>query len=223
MNVKLFIKQAAGTLVFFAVIFFSAGKFLYWPGIIYVVLGLVMLILSYTVLLPDRELLEERSKVHSDSKKWDKNILLLSFVATIAMYATAGFDSGRFHWSPGFHPALTATGVFLTAAGQFLFLLAQKQNRFFSSTVRIQYERDHTVCDSGLYRFVRHPAYMGNLIQYLGFPLLFGSVWSCIPVAFSVILLLIRTRLEDRTLLAELTGYRIYADRVGYRIVPFVW
>ena len=66
--------------------------------------------------------------------------------------------------------------MIFTALGQLLFLIAQKQNKFFSSTVRIQTDRDQTVCETGLYKIVRHPAYLGSIIQSLGFPLLFGSL-----------------------------------------------
>jgi protein-S-isoprenylcysteine O-methyltransferase Ste14 len=135
----------------------------------------------------------------------------------------AGFDSGRYHWSPWFHPGLHATGIAMTLAGQLLFLIAQKQNKFFSSTVRIQTDRGHFVCDTGLYTVVRHPAYLGSLIQVIGFPLMFGSLWSMIPVGISVILLIIRTCLEDKTLHLELNGYSGYAMKTRYRLIPYLW
>lgn len=217
------IKHFAGTLVFFAVIFISAGKLLYCQGLVYVALGLFMAMLNYTVFRIDPELLKERSKPGEGTKPWDKTILGLSFLATIGMYIIAGLDSGRWHWSPEFPLILTLTGIILTATGQLLFLIAQKQNRFFSSTVRIQSDRGHTVCDTGLYSFVRHPAYLGSLIQSLGFPLIFGSLWSILPVCLSIILLITRTSLEDKTLLSELTGYPEYSLKTRYRIIPFVW
>jgi len=48
------------------------------------------------------------------------------------------------------------------AGGQLLYLVAQHQNKFFSSTVRIQEDRGHTVYQKGIYRMVRHPAYLGS-------------------------------------------------------------
>ena len=223
MKTSYIIKHFTGTLVFFLIIFISAGKLIYWPGLIYVILGLIMGILNYTLLKPDSELLAERAKPGEGSKKWDKLILLLSFLATISMYIIAGLDSGRYQWSPGFHRSLTLTGIVLTATGQLIFLLAQKQNKFFSSTVRIQTDREHTVCDTGLYKIVRHPAYIGLIIQSVGFPLLFGSLWSIIPVGLLIILHLVRTFLEDNTLKAELKGYMEYSVKTPYRIIPYIW
>ena len=142
---------------------------------------------------------------------------------TLSMYIVAGLDSGRYRWSPDFHPALVVTGIIFTAAGQLLFLVAQKQNKFFSSTVRIQKERGHTVCDTGLYKLVRHPAYFATVIQAAGFPLLFGSVWSIIPVFVIIALQFIRTSFEDKKLREELPGYSEYSLKTRYRLLPFIW
>ena len=223
MKANYLIKQVIGTLVFFVIIFISAGKLFYWQGLTYVALGLIMMLLSQTVFAIDTELLKERSKPGENTKKWDKAILGLSFLVTISMFIVAGLDSGRFHWSPDFHWSLYLIGVILTGLGQLLFLIAQKQNKFFSSTVRIQTDREHTVCETGLYKIVRHPAYMGSIIQSLGFPLLFGSLWSIIPISLSIILLIVRTDLEDKTLKNELKGYIEYSKKTRYKIIPYVW
>jgi protein-S-isoprenylcysteine O-methyltransferase Ste14 len=217
------LKHFVGTFLFFTIIFISAGKLIYWQGLVYVTIGLVMGILNYTVFSIDSELLAERSKPGEGTKKWDKTILGLSFLTAISMYITAGLDSGRYHWSPDFHWCLYLIGIMLTISGQLLFLIAQKQNKFFSSTVRIQTNREHVVCETGLYKVVRHPAYMGSVIQSLGFPLLFGSLWSIIPIGFSLILLITRTALEDKTLKDELKGYSEYSEKTRYRIIPFIW
>jgi protein-S-isoprenylcysteine O-methyltransferase Ste14 len=216
-------KPLIATLVFFAIIFISAGRIDYWQGWIYVAVGLVMFLLGQTVFRLDTGLLAERAKPGAGAKQWDKMILGLSFLATVAMYVIAGLDSGRYHWSPEFHWSLYLLGIIFTASGQLIFLIAQKQNRFFSSTVRIQTDRDHVVVDTGLYSVVRHPAYLGSLIQLMGFPLLFGSLWSLIPVGISIILLVSRTFLEDKTLKKELVGYGEYSGKIRFRLVPYMW
>jgi protein-S-isoprenylcysteine O-methyltransferase Ste14 len=223
MKTSYILKHFAGTFIFFLILFFSAGRIDYWQGVIYVIIGLIMGTLNYTVLKPDSELLTERTKPGEGSKKWDKVLLGLSFLLTITMFIIAGLDSGRYHWSPDFHWSLSLTGIILTASGQLLFLLAQKQNKFFSSTVRIQTDRDHTVCDTGLYRIVRHPAYLGSIIQSIGFPLLFGSLWSIFPISMLIVLHITRTYLEDKTLIKELKGYPEYSNKTRYKIIPYIW
>jgi len=223
MKKSLFIKQTVGTLLFFAIIFISAGSLHYWQGWVYVTIGLFMSILNYTAFKLDSDLVSERSKPGEGAKSWDKFILGLSFLATIILYITAGLDSGRFHWSPDFHWSAYFSGIILTIAGQLLFLVAQKQNKFFSSTVRIQTDRGHTVCETGLYKVVRHPAYLGSIIQMTGFPLLFGSLWSILPVCISIVLFVTRTILEDRTLKNELKGYIEYSYKTRYKLIPYIW
>lgn len=223
MKASYVIKHIVGSLVFFSILFISAGRLNYWQGIIYVALGLIMATLNYTVFKIDPELLKERAQPAKDTRKWDKAILGLSFLVTISMYAVAGLDSGRYHWSPEFPRSITVLGIALTAAGQLMFLVAQKQNKYFSSTARIQTDRQHTVCDKGLYHIVRHPAYLGMMIQSAGFPLLFGSIWSIVPIGLMMVLLITRTCLEDRMLLNELKGYMEYSERTEYRILPHVW
>lgn len=216
-------KHLTGTIFFFLILFLSAGRINYTEGIIYLVISLVMFVLNYTLLKPDPELLEERSKPAEGTRAWDKKILGISFLVTICMYITAGLDSGRYLWSPDFHPVLLYTGIIFTVSGQLLFLIAQKQNRFFSSTVRIQHDRNQAVCNTGLYSFVRHPAYMGSVIQAAGFPLLMGSTWSIIPAGFLVFLTVVRTYMEDNTLKNELKSYIEYSEKVKYRFIPFFW
>lgn len=223
MKTNYLLKHLAGTLIFFMIIFVSAGRIDYWQGLIYVIIGLITFLLNYTVLRIDPELLNERSKPGEGTKKWDKTILGLSFLVTICMYITAGLDSGRYHWSPEFHWTIYLLGVILTISGQLIFLIAQKQNKFFSSTVRIQSNREHIVCETGLYKIVRHPAYLGSVIQSLGFPLLFGSFWSIIPIFISIVLIITRTILEDKTLKNELKGYPEYSDKTLYKLIPYVW
>jgi protein-S-isoprenylcysteine O-methyltransferase Ste14 len=223
MKTNYLIKHFFGTFLFFTIIFISAGRIYYWQGLVYVIIGLIMGLLNYTVFRIDSELLKERSKPGDGTKKWDKIILGLSLLVTISMYVIAGLDSGRYHWSMNFHWSLYLLGIILTISGQLLFLIAQKQNVFFSSTVRIQTDREHKVCETGLYKIVRHPAYLGSVIQSLGFPLLFGSLWSIIPVCLMIILLITRTNLEDKTLKNELKGYVEYSDKTRYRILPYVW
>lgn len=94
---------------------------------------------------------------------------------------------------------------------------------FFSSTVRIQDEKDHAVCNIGLYRVVRHLGYLGMLMSLLAFPLVMNSYWAFIPAASAAVLLVARTVLEDRLLKADLPGYADYAGRTRWRLVPGIF
>jgi len=89
--------------------------------------------------------------------------------------------------------------------------------------VRLQSDRGHSVISSGPYRWVRHPGYAGALLAYLFVPVLLDSLWAFIPTMITVGLYVVRTALEDRFLQQNLDGYRDYATRVRYRLLPGVW
>ena len=220
---QLFIKSLIGTLFFLFILFISAGRINYWQGWLYATICIVSVLLNSFALKDKDELAAERSGAKSGTKSWDKIIIGLSTVTLIITYIVAGLDSGRFQWSPGFHWSINTIGVILILLGEVIFLMAQKQNKFFSSLMRIQTDRGHTVCDTGIYKIIRHPAYFGNIITAIGIPLILGALWGFIPSAVSVLLTIIRTSLEDKTLINELDGYRDYTYKTRYRLLPYIW
>jgi protein-S-isoprenylcysteine O-methyltransferase Ste14 len=107
--------------------------------------------------------------------------------------------------------------------GMAITIWAQAVNRFFEPGVRIQTERGHHVVDTGPYAIIRHPGYFAACILFAGTALSLGSWWALGPTAVVVLLLLLRTAWEDRTLKAELPGYADYAQRVRFRWVLGLW
>lgn len=222
-DLRLFIKSLAGILFFLVILFISAGRMDYYQGWIYSALSLFGLAIDLALTGSDIDLRRERSKPPKDAKQWDKRILALSALITVAAYIVAGLDSGRYQWSPRLHWGVFILGIVLIVGGQVLFLISKKTNKFFSSVVRVQYGRGHTVCNTGLYNVVRHPGYLGMIASWAGFPLVLGSLWSFIPIAVAIILLVVRTSLEDNTLRDELAGYGQYIQKTRYKLVPGVW
>jgi protein-S-isoprenylcysteine O-methyltransferase Ste14 len=158
-----------------------------------------------------------------NAKAWDKILAPLMAVSIVfPMVIVAGLDH-RYYWSPEFPLWLSVVGFVFIAFGYTFAAWAMAENRFFSSVVRIQADRGHVVCDTGPYRFVRHPGYAGSILPLLGIVLALGSVWALIPAAVASIISVIRTVLEDQTLQEELPGYRDYAQRVRYRLIPWIY
>ena len=170
-------------------------------------------------------LLAERQNIENiqNAKAWDKVLAPLMAVSIVfPMVIVAGLDH-RYNWSPEFPLWLIVIGFILISLGYAFAAWALAENRFFSSVVRIQTDRGHVVCDSGPYRFVRHPGYAGNILPLFGIVLALGSVWTLIPAAVASIITVIRTALEDQTLQEELPGYRDYARRVRFRLIPGIY
>ncbi|MDD8018103.1 MAG: isoprenylcysteine carboxylmethyltransferase family protein [Bacteroidota bacterium] len=223
LKIKFALNAFISSLAFSIILFISAGRIDYPQGWIYLFTTLVTAFMNVVTIQSDSELMSERTKAGEGTKPWDKVILGLSFLLFIATMVIAGLDSGRYQWSSPAGRSVNAAGVCLMIAGQIIFLSARKKNKFFSTVVRIQKELGHTVCDSGLYKVVRHPGYLGMMISSVGIPFILGSVWSSVPVVASIILLLVRTILEDKTLIEELEGYAEYAKKTRRKLIPWVW
>ena len=158
-----------------------------------------------------------------NAKAWDKVLAPLMAVSiSYPMVIVAGLDH-RYHWSPEFPLWLIVIGFILITFGYAFASWALAENRFFFSVMRIETDRGHVVCDSGPYQFVRHPGYAGNVLALFGIVLALSSSWTLIPAAVALIISVIRTGLEDQTLQEELPGYRDYAQRVRYRLIPGVY
>jgi len=170
-------------------------------------------------------LMAERQNIENirNAKAWDKVLAPLMAVSVgYPMVVVAGLDH-RYKWSSEFPLWLIALGFILILLGYSFATWALAENRFFSSVVRIQADRGHVVCDSGPYRLVRHPGYAGNIFALFGMVLALNSVWTLIPATVASIIAVIRTALEDQTLREELPGYRDYARRVCYRLIPWIY
>jgi protein-S-isoprenylcysteine O-methyltransferase Ste14 len=116
---------------------------------------------------------------------------------------------------------LRVAGLVLFVTG-FAFRLAaiHQLGRFYSHKVRRA--DGHRVIDSGPYRMVRHPAYLGVITAHLGFALVFASVYSVAAVLLLVVPAFVwRIRVEEPVLMS-IPGYAEYASSHA-RLVPGVW
>ena len=210
-------------LVVAAILFISSGDLGWVWAWVYIAVGVAVLTINALVILPTNpELAVERSRVAENTKGWDRVAVVLIFVSGAGIFLVAGLDE-RFSWSPQLATAVHIVALVAVIIAQAVFTWAMASNRFFAKTVRIQEERGHTVASSGPYRFVRHPGYAANIVTMLAVSLLLGSLWALIPATLCVLAFIIRTALEDKTLQAELNGYKDYAQQTRYRLLPGVW
>ena len=223
---KELIGHLAGPVFIAAVFFLVAGRidmmrawlwaianFLYYFG------GLMV------ILKVNPQLLNERGSWNrkKDTKLWDK--VLLQIFGTIGLYfhtVLMALDVGRFEWSI-LNPWFILPGMILFTGGFNLVYWAMAENTHFETTVRIQHDRNHRVITTGPYRIVRHPGYAGLIIINFGSTMILGSMYGFITAFATLIVLGIRTWLEDRTLATELQGYQEYRKKVRYRLLPFIW
>jgi protein-S-isoprenylcysteine O-methyltransferase Ste14 len=113
-------------------------------------------------------------------------------------------------------------GVFLFVAGGALrlwpvFVLGRR----FSALVAIQ--EDHALVTTGPYRWIRHPSYLGALLNATGWVLVFRSALGLLVVGFVTALVVARIRTEEAMLESEFgTEYEAYRRRT-WRLLPGIY
>lgn len=122
--------------------------------------------------------------------------------------------------APATSPPLAVAGLALFVAGVAMRAVAIKTlGRFY--THHVARRTDQVAVTTGLYRFVRHPAYCGMLLAHVGLVVGFASplsVWGLLMLFAAVIW---RIRVEERALW-DMPGYAEYATGKA-RLCPGVW
>jgi protein-S-isoprenylcysteine O-methyltransferase Ste14 len=210
-------------LVLAALLFVPAGRLDWtagWICLAIMVVGFSLLTLHVARRTPS--LIRRRMKAGAGTPLWDRIIVIVFHLLFMAILVVGGLDTGRYGWAllPAWAQGL---GVILMIAALLLLGWAMGQNPHFETTVRIQEDQKHRVIDSGPYRLVRHPGYVAASLLMIGMALTLESGWALVPAALATVEMIVRTALEDRFLQANLEGYREFARRTRYRLVPGVW
>lgn len=217
------IVQVLSTLVLaLIVVFVAAGTLSFLWGWVYLGVSLLSLILGAAyVLRHNPQAINERGRPAEKQKGWDKILMMIYLPFFILVYFVSGLDA-RFGLSDV--PLwLHLVGLVFVLIGSALTYGAMAHNKFLSMYVQVAQERGHQVATEGPYRYARHPMYLSLLLSWPALALLLGSYWALLPGGLASAIILIRTALEDRTLLQELPGYAAYAQQVRYRLLPGVW
>jgi protein-S-isoprenylcysteine O-methyltransferase Ste14 len=199
--------------------FASAGTLSFVSFWIFIALMAAVFVASFLWVDPDLA----RERMRPGGQKPPLGLWLFTIVM-ILDWVIAGLDRGRYHWSDNVPDWLQALGLAAVAAGYALALRAMVVNRFFSSVVRIQTDRGQHVIDTGPYAVIRHPGYLAGIVIILASGIALGSWFAALMIiVWSLPFLMYRAITEDRVLQAELPGYRDYAARVRWRVLPGVW
>lgn len=138
-----------------------------------------------------------------------------NFVALFAAVSLAYGSLGSMH-SIG----LQIAGLVVMVIGIIVRSIAIVQlGRFHTPNVAVR--QDHQLMESGLYRRVRHPSYLGALIAFFGFGVGLGN-WLSIVVVMVITpcIYLYRIREEETALEAAFgDAYRAYCRRTK-RLIP---
>lgn len=184
------------------------------------VYGLCNWVSSFLLFTQVPELLDARRKKHNGIRKSDKILILLYQSMYFPTLIIPGIEQ---RLNPHDVPLVADAAFILIILSFLLITWAPLVNRHLETYIRIQTDRDHRVCTKGPYRMVRHPAYLGLILLFVGMPLSLGSVWGLVPAGLAMLFIILRTKLEDEILQNQLKGYREYTNQTQYRLFPGIW
>ena len=176
------------------------------------------------LLLTNPESIEARLNLpSSDQPKQDKLATTVLFSAMAVSLIACPLDVFHFQITPVFTVSLKIFGMGVFVLSFLLIIASMTTNEFTESTVNIQEDRGQEVVDKGLYGVARHPMYIGFILFFVGTSLWLGTVLSlAICITCMTVGLVLRIRVEEKTLLEGLEGYKEYTQKVGFRLVPFL-
>ena len=160
--------------------------------------------------------------------KYDKksfvilHLAILIFLPIGAYLGIRGQSTGwaRVDW--GF-PYLSYLGLVLMLLGIVMRALAKAalQNQF---TTRVAFEAGYKVIDSGMYAYIRHPAYLGNLMFYFGIGIALANWASAFVIGLPVLAAhLYRISVEEKVLLDKMGPAYVAYSKKTKRIIPLVY
>ena len=220
--VRLAASSLTGLAAFALILFGPAGTLDYWQAWVFLaVFAATSIVPTVHLARTNPAALRRRMRAgpRAEARTVQKVIVTASFLDLAALMAFSAFDH-RMGWSAA--PVwVCLLGDVLVAAGLGVAMLVIVQNGYAAATITV--ESGQTLASGGLYAFVRHPMYVADAVMMAGMPLALGSLWGLLFVVPGLALLVVRIRDEEKLLAGELPGYRDYARRVRYRLLPHVW
>ena len=211
-----------GLVVFGLLVFWPAGTFDYWRGWAFIaVFAAATTIPSLYLAATDPAALRRRMQAGpaAETRPLQKLIISFAFVSLGATIVLSALDF-RFGWS-SVPPAISVIGDMLVALGLGIAMLVVIQNSYASANITV--EAGQELVSTGLYGLVRHPMYLGNVVLMVGIPLALGSYWGLLFLIPGLAVLAVRIVDEEKVLTQDLAGYPDYAQKVHYRLLPYVW
>ena len=209
-----------GPLLAAAVLFTARGTLAWWEGWAYSLLYAGWSLVNTAMLaVHARDLLARRLKADWPAQPFDRAVsalVPLAYAATLAWSARHPDFPGDPEWFYG--RVVVYALLAWSYANVTLCLLT---NSFALKGIAVA--PGQTVCSTGPYSRLRHPIYASIALGCLCTPPALGSLSGLKFAAAAVALVIARAAYEDRFLLANLPGYRDYAARVKWRLLPFVW
>ena len=212
--------------IFAALMFLPFGS-VDWPAaIIWLEIYAVITLSAGTFLIIARpKAVEARFRAGRDAQPAADRMALIFMCAGLSVpIIVAALDISNWQFFAQANMFFRSAGLVVFLLGFSVIVLSMLSNEFAAPTVHIQEDAEHSLADTGVYAYLRHPMYSGFLLFMMGTTLWLGSIAATglagVMVASAAIY---RIGIEEAMLEAELPGYKDYKNRVKTRFIPFVY
>ena len=166
----------------------------------------------------------KKNKKADTVKDTDRNSLALFYTTIFLGYGVgipvAFAHTGHIH---AFSPYMSFIGFFIIISGLSIRLIAIKTLADqFTYTVKII--NDHELIISGIYKYIRHPSYLGQCLIFFGAGLAFAN-WISFGFLFVPVLIatIYRIHIEEKSLIDHFSSRYVDYMRRSKRLIPFVY
>lgn len=90
-------------------------------------------------------------------------------------------------------------------------------------TAKLQIVKKHRLVKDGIYKHIRHPLYLGEILRNLGFVVIFSSVYGILIVLLASIFLLFRIEIEEKMLILVFGEEYIEYRRNTKKMIPYIY
>ena len=113
-------------------------------------------------------------------------------------------------------------GFIIFVLGLFLYGIARFTIRkFFSEKLVIK--PDHKLITQGIYRYIRHPIYLGEILMFVSIPIIFTSFYGLIIAIILIGLLVYRIAFEEELFLSKFGQEYIDYSSHTKKLIPFIF
>lgn len=126
------------------------------------------------------------------------------------------------------HAYLTRYNIVLTISGAILVIAGITIRGIGIRTLGEYFSRDvetwenQKIIKTGIYNHIRHPAYTGNILQAIGYPLILNSYYTLILSAITIAGFLWRIKVEEKHLSKKIPEYKDYMKETK-KLIPKIW
>lgn len=217
--VKVLIQRVGGILLFLL----ASGWVIQVQVAIYFAFYLLSAVLALLLvfLINPQALAVREPRAKPPAPLWDKIILSIYYLlAFYLIYLVAGLETSPETMVSSFM-FLLAMALNLLSFG--LSVWAMLVNPFLESQARVQHEQEQQVITTGPYAIVRHPTYLALVIWAVSIILIFDTPLTRYTASVILLLIIVRTYLEDQMLFKGLSGYQEYCQKTKWRLLPFIF